>query len=129
MVRKTPFVHPKLIKGLQRVGHFDDKCTIEEKSETRNQLGAEVENWEPLEDAIDIPCEMGIPTRGMMGKEFTQESSLVYSADYIIYLDRYYPDVENTDEFRLVVASRPLNIITFGHVDKAMTWFAVNEVR
>lgn len=125
MPRQTGvFVHERLVKSLKTAGHFRSLCTISELSEGRNAVGERVKNLVVVHQ--DIPCQIGQPRSGMFGTELDQASSQYYTADWIAYLDRHLPNIDET--FVATVDGKVYDIKGIGHaVNDGFTWLALNE--
>ena len=120
------FVHPGLVESFARVGHYNESVTIQETTPGRNSLGEKV--GAPVTLHEDIPAMIGAPRAGMVGRESGATSSDVYQADYLVYLDRYLPDIDV--KHKLLWDGREFNISHVSHItNKRFTWLAIDEAR
>lgn len=123
---KGRFLHDAIIGNLKRAGHFEKECSILGLVTNRNSVGEEAGSYVPIH--VNIPCIVGTPRLGMMGRELDQTSARVYSAEKAIFFDRHFPDL--TVKHQVEYEETIYGIQEVGHsVNDVFTWAILTEVK
>jgi len=104
--------HPKLLDNLG--SFFNSTCTIQEYTETQDELGEPIKTWLDKADHIDIPCAIA-PSGGQEVKR--PDMTYVVSSHHLT-LRGNYPAI--TEDMRAVVAGKTYDILLVEHDSRGL---------